>query len=366
MLLFYQFFVFYFYIMSSDKKTIKINPDFFKVNNSINKTIKHKKPKHKPAISTKCFKSEILKRIQKHKQKELAKKKISFKNNHQSSINSNINNEIKENAENISNELDDSINYLNNLSKNYNQSKLNNKTLKHKNINKSQSQKIDVNIELPEELIEYKEELLEPEYDKPLEHKEVNKYKIVSNEVPYGILKNGNKPTYRQYYNKTLKKKTRNSTNYLPPTINSSSIKNSDELVKNSDELVKNSDEPINVTNNFNKNSNNYENQPKKRISKRISKKTYTLGKIKNKRKIGVLIKNKKTQKNIISAYRDLSKTPIHEVKKYLHKRNLIKIGGATPHNICRDMYAAVKMTGEVNNINNDTMIHNIKHNEEE
>ena len=102
---------------------------------------------------------------------------------------------------------------------------------------------------------------------------------------------------------------------------------------------------------------------PKKlnKITKKTVKKKYTLGKNKMKRKVGVLIKNNKTQKKIINAYKDLKKTSIKEIKDYLHKHNLIKIGSNIPLDVGRQMYEAAKLTGNIVNINSNNILHNLE-----
>lgn len=332
----------------SNRKTISINPNLFNIKK--NKTVRNKKKSNhnEPLIqTTNSFKNKILKRIQQHKQKEILKKqqltklcktnkKIQY-NNH---LNNDNNNEL--------NELDESIEYLETLKK---QSTLCNHNHNNNNHNqtvkKPSSSDINVNIDLPEEFTEFKSPLVTSK---------------VLNDVPYGILKSGNKPTYRQYFNKTLKNKINteperqtqtqsqpqsqtqtHNMGVIPTTNSASNIK-----INSTNDIFGNNDleEPQSI---------------KERTTKKTTKKIYTLGKNKKKRKIGILIKNKKTQKNISSAHRDLSKTPIHEIKKFLHKRNLIKAGTGTPHDICRRMYSAVKMSGEIRNVNSDAMLHNLQ-----
>ena len=66
--------------------------------------------------------------------------------------------------------------------------------------------------------------------------------------------------------------------------------------------------------------------EPKKRkIKTRRIRRKITLGK--DKGKVGVLVKNKKTRKNIKNEVNILKKKPISEIKEYLRKHNLMKIG---------------------------------------
>ena len=74
-----------------------------------------------------------------------------------------------------------------------------------------------------------------------------------------------------------------------------------------------------------------------------------------------MLIKNNKTQKNIINAYKELKKTPFNEIKDFLHKHNLIKIGSNIPLDVGRQMFEAAKLTGNVVNINSNNILHNLE-----
>jgi hypothetical protein len=96
-----------------------------------------------------------------------------------------------------------------------------------------------------------------------------------------------------------------------------------------------------------------------KRIKNTITKK-YVLGRHRNKRSVGVLIKNKDTIKNIIKSHKDLKTAPIHEVKKYLRKRGLIKSDTSCPEECLRKLYESSVLTGDVKNTNEAVALHNM------
>jgi hypothetical protein len=125
-------------------------------------------------------------------------------------------------------------------------------------------------------------------------------------EPPYGILKRGNKPTFRQWHKRTQK--------------NRPSISKPRELVQQ-------------------------------------IKKKYSLGK--NKNRVSIFLKNKKTRKKIQDEMSSLKKIPIDQVKEYLRKHNMIKAGSNAPHDVLRQLYQTSHLAGEINNKSNDTLIHN-------
>ena len=80
--------------------------------------------------------------------------------------------------------------------------------------------------------------------------------------------------------------------------------------------------------------------------------------------KIGVLIKNNKTRRIIKDEHKILKKKDISEVKKYLKKHNLIKIGSSAPENVLRNMYESAYLSGNVTNKNAKILLHNWQNSE--
>ena len=99
--------------------------------------------------------------------------------------------------------------------------------------------------------------------------------------------------------------------------------------------------------------------RPRRILKKTICNKTYTLGKSKTKNTVGVLIVGTKTRKQIIDAHKELKQTPIEDVKQYLRDHNFIKIGGTAPNDVLMRMYQDAKLTGDVNNVNESTLLNN-------
>jgi len=95
-----------------------------------------------------------------------------------------------------------------------------------------------------------------------------------------------------------------------------------------------------------------------KRIKKTI-KRTYTLGKSKIHKKVGILIKDKNTRKRVLNAQRDIKRHGINDIKQYLRTRGLIKTGSSAPNDIIRKIYESAMLSGEVTNQDKDILLQN-------
>jgi hypothetical protein len=205
--------------MSTIKKTIQINPELFNI--SSNKTRKNREKKEKPAkplISPNLLKNKLLNRIKEHKRKETEL----LEKNEKPTTHPSLIQEEKDSFYDINqytDEFNDSIQYLQTISrqKKMNNEKelyekklqkkkeeLQNRTLKNSHSYGVNSSSPFVNIDLPEDL---KEPLLS-----------VTTEQLITpmDDIPYGILKGGTKPTYREW-NKT--KKNMEVTNLLPVAL---------------------------------------------------------------------------------------------------------------------------------------------------
>ena len=185
-------------------KTISINPGLFSIGGSKTKKNRDKKQNLviKPLISPNVLKNKLLKRIKEHKQKETENLDNNKKKLNEPKENNNI---VPINKSEIyTDEFSDSLNYLQTLSKqkkindekiNYERQKikrreeLDKRTLKNYSTINNFSQPV-INIDLPEELTQ------------SINVNTDNYTTILKDPIPYGVLKGGIKPTYRDW-NKT-------------------------------------------------------------------------------------------------------------------------------------------------------------------
>ena len=96
-----------------------------------------------------------------------------------------------------------------------------------------------------------------------------------------------------------------------------------------------------------------------KNYLKKTVKRKFTLGKSDKLRRVSVLIKNRQTRKNIINTQKELKKTDITNVKKYLRQHGIIKVGSTCPSDILRKTFESAMLTGEITNTNKETLLHN-------
>ncbi len=410
------------------KKTIKINPELF--NLSGGKTHKNRERKVRQPKSTlitpNLIKKQLLNRIKEHKNNE-NKNKINIK----SSVNKNKINEKPDTTNDdisaFNDEFTDSINYLTSLSKQKkeNDSKENyEKTIKEKRENFLRKTVKNPNTYSPQnggyvntmpfvhlELSEELKETFIPINNSISIIPEIKLNNRPTDDVPYGCLKGGLKPTYRSWTRKN------NESNYNPQnsikttsfvdhtltegnklfernvdsgiTDREKRLSNLQDKMKKQHEAIqmeksliaqnilisqsiKSSSEDMNVEpigefigepivehkNELAEIVDDYIFEPPKLIKKTI-KRRYTLGKSIIKKRVGVLIKDRHTRKKILNAHKELKKSPINEVKNYLKTHGLIKVGSNAPNDVIRKIYESSMLTGDIVNNNKDVLLHN-------
>jgi hypothetical protein len=407
-------------------KTISINPSLFTIGSKTKKNKEKKeKPKNVPLISPNVLKNKLLKRIKEHKQKETKNTEKNTSNANIISSQNKINSETN-NLESYSDEFNDSINYLQTLSqqKKINEEKMNyekrkqklkedleRKTVKNYKEMNELSVNQNVQIDLPEELQQINQFQVE-------DTSAISSNKNMYDPVPYGVLKNGSKPTYRNW---TKTQKSQFVTNPdLALTIEGIDINKNNsererrlgllrkkfkqkEMIENAkvveqlptqmEEIITETNtekiqfnlespnknekitEDIMMTQNLIQAPRNIMNQSmnqsmeinslddsviNKKITKKIIKTKYTLGKSKIKNLVSILIKDRGTRKKILTAQKDLKKKSIQDIKNYLRDHNLIKIGSNAPNDVIRKLYESAMLAGEITNNNTEILLHNL------
>ena len=379
----------------SERKTINVNPELF--NFTSNKTRKKKENKQDGSIKVKSSapkkrdntlkKKSILNMIRQH-QEDKYRKLFNEKNK--------LNNEVKSEIDNISqidSDFEQSKNYLlklaeenevkqDNLNKTLKQypsivNNNNNSLLFHPNIEPYEN----VNLDFHNDNIEN----ITPITIKP-------KLQSNYNQPNYGCLKNGNLPTYRQYINNNTQK---NISNNIPTNryqvLNNSHIQNVPAILIDSNQDNTNTmptqiqpyisesniiehkiDENIQKMSEMKQmmsklqaiKKNNYKKVMKQ---KKIIRRSYKIGKSKILPKISVLVSNRTIRNNITTKSQLLKQDSINDIKRYLVKRGLLKIGSTAPNDVLRKMYECSSLIcGEVQNHNPDNLLHNFLNGKEE
>jgi hypothetical protein len=383
-------------------KIIQINPELFQISK---KTKKNREEKHsvsipKPIIRTSVLKNKLLNKIKEKKNQENSNKKIPKMNkNVYDDDDNNDNNDINdindldnlndyEEPEDIEDELSNAINYFDNISeKEKEKRKLLNKTYKNRHQLQNKLSLNNLHLNIPHQLKE------------GLENKQLAD--IITNNVlddlPYGCLKGGIKPTYKKWMNSIKNYSSMSNTDKIkdvrPPTPPKKRQENKEDKILFSDDEYKESffaeednhkeqilkrqidnklkkieTEQDKLFNNFDENiqSTAGDNVTNKQYVKKITKKKYTLGKSCKYRKVGILIKGRQTKKNIINSHKKIKNADIHEIKKYLKKRGMLKTGSSCPDEILRKMYESSIMSGEIHNTNKNILIHNFLNDDEQ
>ena len=318
-----------------EQKTISINPNLFSFNkSSSDKSKKRSLPLKIQKPST--LKKELIKKIRNYQNK--TKKKKSYP------IDNDFNSEFKESLEYLRNVMEEKnmdkkneVSYTDNsrvsdISTSYTQEE---PYLRH--------QPYSQHSQLPRQSQDQQQS--QPKLEIPIYESNSGASVKTNDDVPWGVLKNGKKPTYRTWIReKTLKQPKLD--------INSQQI---DIYAKNNQLLTLNNDTMHNITN---KTNINIPKQPRK-LKKKTIKRKYTCGKSKSKKQIGIIIKGIETKNKVLKEQRDLRKESMQTIRNYLYKKSFIKVGSSAPDKVLRDMYESIILTGDVNNINSHILIHN-------
>lgn len=330
------------------QKTIKINPAFL----SISRTRKIKndaQKKREKKMKPKIYASPNIMR------KELLSKIKDYQNRAEKARESE---ETKENIEEFDDEFNRSLGFLQNLSSKHNEKK-NRRREKRKTFKKRDGE-IQVATELPNDL---KTNQHSPP-PAPTSIGQIPCYNIsstspvlrttgpiiIKDPPPYSSLKNGSKPTFREW-----KRQTQKNSHQMAQTKPLIKIKDNPTLVPEKTERSKEL-ERIKVK----YKENNPSTKPKAYIRRRTRTIKYKLGK--NGKKVSVLIKNHNTRKLVKHEQGLLKQKSIMEVKNYLREKNLLKTGSNAPNDVLRQTYEQSILAGDIYNKSEGTLIHNYLH----
>lgn len=372
----------------STRKTIQINPNLFNI--KPNKSDKKRTKKEKPEFKETSLKRELMKRIKKHANK--------------------VETSIPSSQENVgdinfNNDFDKHLDYLSNLSKD---------TKKEKRQLKKHTRKVapsssPTTTHMPSAFLDLPPELNDNSYTINVQAGQQPSIQLnapFQPEPPYGCLKGGGKPTFKDWRRKTQK----NTSDYIASDVNI-----------NMDKMVDNSEPPTSISNNRGASliksmmTSNESNESNSDISPSILKINPLLnvksererklegikGKMKKKTehdeintavknvrakkeprrfkynktvkhtygksngKITVCIKDSQTRKNIIQEQVSLRQKPISEIKEFLKSKYLLKAGSHAPNDILRKMYEEVHLAGDITNSNESNLLHNYMNNKE-
>jgi hypothetical protein len=393
----------------STKKTIQINPELFKLPG--NKTKKNKEKKEltlNPIITPNSLKNKLLNRIKEHKNKEINAKTKSKST------------DVSNDGNKYSDEFHGALNYLSDLTKKQKVNEVKQRMLNARTIKNYQSispnlsnlttsppiATSSISLDLPPELQETKTFV-------PQTNDVFNVNYKMTDDVPYGCLKNGRKKTYREWKQLTAPITTDIPDNIRPPTppkknvgmflegatnietkptLTGNNLSREERLEQIKNKLKKMQDKETQIKqaslDNFKeiekqfstplmdltnsdtneatmveelvkKREQKTENEQNKKYFKKTIKRTFTLGKSDKLRLISILINNRQTRKNIIDTQKELKKTTMTDVKQYLRQHGMIKVGSTCPADILRKTFETAVLTGEVTNTNKDTLLHN-------
>jgi hypothetical protein len=374
--------------MSSEKKTIKINPDLFKIDTSSTR-------KNRKAANPK----EIRVKPNERNNKTLKRSLLKFiRNRQQEGINNILPKETQPTeTSGFQSDFKDSLDYLTKLTKDNKQkiktegSSFHNHTLK----------RYDTHVQPQNIQLTPHNSSLSPVVIPKLE---INAPTMSIKPMPpplYGCLKGGQLPTYRTYISNI------SSQNKPPPQPNQPFInihgQNTEQPISRTPGAEVAAVSPTNTTETPQHNmvsspnlstiaynakkvirdsdikraqylaaihNNEGGNKKKKRTipkQKKTLRRTFYIGKSKVFPKVSVLVSNKTIRNNISNKSTKIRQTPLTEVKRYLIKKGFIKVGSIAPPDVLRKMYeSALLMCGEIQNHNADNLLYNYLNGDDE
>jgi len=78
---------------------------------------------------------------------------------------------------------------------------------------------------------------------------------------------------------------------------------------------------------------------------------------------VRVLMKDTTTYDSIAKDIEKIKKHPMNKIRKFLKTKRLYKVGSTAPDDVLREIYVNVHLTGDIENKNLTTMVHNYMNN---
>ena len=178
---------------------------------------------------------------------------------------------------------------------------------------------------------------------------------FIKEDPPHGCLKNGTKPTFREWATKMLHKPVDTIKNMFGGGGGDDATQPQQE--QNGGSSGGGGGEASNGLNGASSGIDPAQVAGMRVKIRKTKKKRFRIGKHDD--VVGVLLKNKQTQRHIQTQHLSLKQKTIGEIRKYLYDHHLLKIGSNAPPDVLRRMYEDSILTGDVKNTNNDVLLHN-------
>jgi len=285
-------------------KKIQINAEYLTNQEGRGKKKKKKKPQVKNFMTPNKMKQALMERVALHQK--------AIKDNEKSKK------EEQEAATNFAGDFKDTLSYLNQVVDKK-------KTLKHNRKRRRRKKRIAAqNVQTAQ-----KGGVATP----PPIHTKIT----TKDDPPYGILKGGKKPLYSEYRRTLRNKDSGPSIKFSTPIKDENKVKEPLPRQKKLERLKRKMRKPS--------------------LTRKRRLKRYTLGKRKG--KVGILIKSRKTRRKIKKEHDNLKKKKLADIKLYLKKHGLLKVGSNAPEKVMREIYETAVLSGDVYNKSGDVLYHN-------
>ncbi len=409
-----------------DKKVLNVNPELFNVSR-FRSTAKNNSSSNKPIVpnqqTLKRLKRETFNKIKEHQRKIQLKLQQSSKASNKSILNEENNddgfNESLSYLQSLGKEMKTAANTITNTQQQQPQTYSHNQTF-HNRSPLHVNSPVPAYLTLPESFNDDNNNNNNPDYFLPVEdnNDQINRFKISNNNNPhniiqpapsYGILKGGNKVTYRAWKQAaaanaaatnggSMKKSVGFTDTPVPIDIMNHNVLPVQDITPLSDReynfmqlrnkfngdtssVVPSSVVPYSDPSSVSPSSIGPSSIGPSSIGpssivpsivpssvvpcipckkKKTIRRAYIVGRAKtDPKKIGVFVANRKTRREWQNELTKLKSTPIQKMKKELIQHKLLKVGSTAPNDVIREMYKNSILAGDVYNNDPSITLHN-------